>query len=160
MTELTHFDEDGSARMVDVGAKPETQRVAKASAVVSMNPATMGLIQNREIQKGDVLELARVAGIMGSKRTADLIPLCHPLRIDAVQISFEVISDTEIRIQSTVSATDRTGVEMEALVAASVAGMTIYDMCKSVDRGMKISDVQLDEKSGGKSGKYVREISN
>ncbi len=160
MTELTHFDEEGSARMVDVGAKRETLRVAKASAVVTMNSNTMGLIRNRDIQKGDVLELARIAGIMGSKKTPDLIPLCHPLRIDSVEIGFDILSETEIRIQSTVSATDRTGVEMEALVAVSVAGLTIYDMCKSVDRGMKISDIQLDEKSGGKSGKFVRDDSN
>ncbi len=156
MTKLSHFDEHGNARMVDVGGKPTSQRLAVASAVVEMKPATLELIKNRNIQKGNVIELARVAGIMGSKKTADLIPLCHPISLNSVVIEFEFQSDRTIRITSTVTANDRTGVEMEALTTVATAALTIYDMCKSVDRAMKITDIQLEKKSGGKSGEFTR----
>ena len=156
MSEFSHFDESGQARMVDVGSKPATQRVARAQGLVQMKSETLRLIRDREIQKGDVLELARVAGIMATKRTSDLIPLCHPLRIDAVEIGFSFPQDDTIQIESTVSAVDRTGVEMEALNSVAVTALTIYDMCKSVDRGMTISQIRLMEKKGGKSGHYLR----
>lgn len=142
--------------MVDVGEKPITRRVAVASGIVHMNAATLTLIRDRKIQKGDVLELARVAAVMATKRTSDLIPLCHPLRLDSVEVEFEYLGESTIGIRAMVSATERTGVEMEALSAVSVAGLVIYDMCKSVDRGMKITNVQLEEKSGGKSGHFLR----
>lgn len=142
--------------MVDVGEKSVTRRVAVASGKVRMDRATQKLIVDREIQKGDVLELARVAGVMGTKRTADLVPLCHPLRLDSVDLKFSLIDDQTIGIQATVGATERTGVEMEALTAVAVAGLVIYDMCKSVDRGMQLTDIRLEEKSGGKSGHFLR----
>ena len=142
--------------MVDVGQKPETDRTAVASAIVRMMPETLNMILNQQISKGDVLGIARVAGITGSKRTPDLIPLCHPLRIISVDIEFNPIDDTCIRAQATVRAIDRTGVEMEALTAVTTAALTIYDMCKSVDRAMTITDVQLEQKTGGKSGSYQR----
>ena len=144
--------------MVDVGEKPATRRIAMASGKVQMNPATLTLIRDRKILKGDVLELARIAGVMATKRTSDLIPLCHPLRLDSVDLAFEYLSETAIGVKATVAATERTGVEMEALNAVAVAGLVIYDMCKSVDRGMKITDIQLEEKSGGKSGHFQRNI--
>ncbi len=156
LTELTHFDDSGNARMVDVGQKPETSRMATASAIIRMKPETLRLIQNQEVAKGDVLGIARVAGIGGSKRTSDLIPLCHPLRIISVDIEFQPVDDSCIRAEATVRAIDRTGVEMEALAAVTTAALTIYDMCKSVDRAMTITDVQLEHKSGGKSGLYQR----
>ena len=156
MTTLPHFDSDGHSRMVDVGNKPATRRVAIASAQVHMDASTLELIQNRKIQKGDVLELARIAGVMASKRTSDLVPLCHPLRLDSVDLEFSYLSETSIGIRATVAATERTGVEMEALSAVTVAGLAIYDMCKSVDRQMKITQIQLEEKSGGKSGHFQR----
>jgi len=156
MTDLPHFDRDGSSHMVDVGDKPTTHRFAIASGVVTMNAATQTLIRDRSIQKGDVLELARVAGVMATKQTANLIPLCHPLRLDGVKIEFQFPDSQSIKILATVSATERTGVEMEALTAVSVSALTIYDMCKSVDRAMRISDVQLDHKAGGKSGTFDR----
>ena len=142
--------------MVDVGEKPTTRRVAVAKGKVEMNAATLELIQDRKIQKGDVLELARIAGVMASKKTSDLIPLCHPLRLDSVEIGFEVLDEESIEISATVSATERTGVEMEALHCVSVAGLVIYDMCKSVDRGMKLTNIRLEEKQGGKSGHFKR----
>lgn len=142
--------------MVDVGEKPTTRRVAVAKGKVEMKAATLELIQDRKIQKGDVLELARIAGVMASKKTSDLIPLCHPLRLDSVDIGFEVLDEESIEISATVSATERTGVEMEALHCVSVAGLVIYDMCKSVDRGMKLTDIRLEEKQGGKSGHFKR----
>lgn len=142
--------------MVDVGDKPITHRVAVASGLVSMDTATLELIQNRRIQKGDVLELARIAGIMATKRASDIIPLCHPLRIDSVKVDFEFQDENIITVEATVSAHERTGVEMEALTAVSAACLTIYDMCKSVDRAMKITNIQLEEKSGGKSGYFRR----
>lgn len=142
--------------MVDVGEKPETDRTAIASARINMKPETLAMILNQQISKGDVLGIARVAGITGSKRTPDLIPLCHPLRIISVDIEFEPIEDNGIRAQATVRAIDRTGVEMEALTAVTTAALTVYDMCKSVDRAMSITDVQLEQKTGGKSGSYQR----
>jgi cyclic pyranopterin phosphate synthase len=156
MAKLTHFDSDGSARMVDVSAKSETHRTAVASALIEAQPETLTLIRNHGIRKGDVFSISRIAGIMGAKKTSDLVPLCHPLRLDGVELFFENLSDRQVRIRSIVTATDRTGVEMEALTAVAVAGLTIYDMCKSVDRSMKMTDLQLDQKSGGKSGNYVR----
>ena len=143
--------------MVDVGEKPATRRVAIASGLVEMKPETLALIKDRKIQKGDVLELARIAGVMASKKTSDLIPLCHPLRLDSVEMEFGFLSDSTIEIKATVSATERTGVEMEALTAVSAAGLVIYDMCKSVDRAMVITNVRLEEKSGGKSGHFRRD---
>ena len=142
--------------MVDVGEKPTTRRVAVAKGKVEMKAATLELIQDRKIQKGDVLELARIAGVMASNKTSDLIPLSHPLRLDSVEIGFEVLDEESIEISATVSATERTGVEMEALHCVSVAGLVIYDMCKSVDRGMKLTDIRLEEKQGGKSGHFKR----
>ena len=140
--------------MVDVGSKPTTSRMARAAARVQMTAETLKLIQDRKFAKGDVFEVARLAGIMGTKRTADLIPLCHPLPIDSVTVDFEVESETVVRIIAEVAVTAKTGVEMEALVAASTAALTIYDMCKAVDRAMHITDIRLVHKAGGKSGIY------
>ena len=157
MSGLTHFDDHGASRMVDVGGKAISQRVARASALVCMAPETQQLIRDRKMSKGDVLEVARLAGIMAAKRTGELIPLCHPLSMDSVEVSFEYCDETRLRIETTVSVTARTGVEMEALVAASTAALTIYDMCKAVDRGMVVQTIQLEEKRGGKSGHFLRE---
>ncbi len=157
MNELTHFDESGASRMVDVGEKAITRREARASSRVQMQRATRELITNRQVSKGNVLEVARLAGIMAAKRTAELIPLCHVLPLDAVAIDFEFPNETTIEIRTKVTVTARTGVEMEALVAASIAALTIYDMCKAADRAMTIEHVRLDEKSGGKSGHFRRE---
>lgn len=157
MAELSHFDESGASRMVDVGAKPITARVARASGQVSMQPDTLELIRNRGHAKGDVLEVARLAGIMAAKRTGDLILLCHPLPLESVTIDFEFLDDHTVGIEAEVKVTARTGVEMEALSAVSVAALTIYDMCKGVDRAMVIGPIQLEEKSGGRSGHFVRE---
>ena len=154
--ELTHFDQNGATRMVNVGEKPVTLRVARASGRVRMLPATLQLIQDRKVAKGDVFEVARLAGIMGAKRTADLIPLCHPLPMDAVSIEFEILDEATVGIESRVSVTARTGVEMEALTAVSAAALTIYDMCKAVDRAMSIESICLEEKSGGRSGHFIR----
>jgi cyclic pyranopterin phosphate synthase len=156
MSDLTHFDEHGASRMVDVGDKPITKRLARASGVVRMLPATRTLIMDRRMAKGDVLEVARLAGIMAAKRTDELIPLCHSLPLDAVRIDFTEVDGDGLRIEATVEVTGKTGVEMEALTAVSVAALTIYDMCKSVDRGMRIERIQLEEKSGGRSGHFVR----
>lgn len=142
--------------MVDVGEKPVTHRVAVASGEIRMKPETMVLIQNREIQKGNVLEVARIAGVMASKKTSDIIPLCHPLILNSVSIEFFSVDNATIKVLCTVSANERTGVEMEALTSISAACLTVYDMCKSVDRAMVISNIQLDEKSGGKSGHFRR----
>ena len=142
--------------MVDVGAKSITQRIATARARVTMLPATAALIRSGGAKKGDVLGVARIAGIMASKRTAELIPLCHPLPISAVSLELEV-TGTAVEIAATVSTTGQTGVEMEALTAASVAALTVYDMCKSVDRGMRIEAVRLTHKSGGKSGEFTQD---
>jgi cyclic pyranopterin phosphate synthase len=154
MTDLSHFDETGAARMVDTSAKPETLREAKASAVVRMAPGTLTLIRDRSLAKGDVLEVARLAGIMAAKRTGELIPLCHPLPITSATVDFSFVGDDTLRIDATVRVFGRTGVEMEALTAVSVAGLTVYDMCKSVDRVMSIQRVRLEEKSGGRSGTF------
>ncbi|MCA9229531.1 MAG: cyclic pyranopterin monophosphate synthase MoaC [Planctomycetales bacterium] len=156
MSEFSHFDEQGASRMVDVGAKPVTQRSARASGRVLMQPATRAMILNREHSKGDVLEVARLAGIMAAKHTAYLIPLCHPLSLETITIDLQPQADNAIRIEATVSVSAKTGVEMEALTAVSVAALTIYDMCKSVDRAMTIQEVQLEEKAGGASGHFLR----
>lgn len=161
MAELSHFDEKGASRMVDVGGKAETHRLARASGVVRMRPSTRKLIidchEGKEGNlKGDVLEVARLAGIMGSKRTADLIPLCHPLALDSVRIDLQPVDEDGIRIEATAEVTSKTGVEMEAMTAVSVAALTIYDMCKAVDRTMIVENIQLEEKSGGKSGHFKR----
>ena len=157
MGKLTHFDAEGGSRMVDVGGKPVTARAARASARVRMAPATLDLIRNRELAKGDVLEVARLAGIMAAKRTSELIPLCHPLPLDSIEIRFEFADPDVLAIEATAGVTARTGVEMEALTAASVAALTVYDRCKAVDRGMVIEHVQLEEKLGGRSGHFQRE---
>jgi cyclic pyranopterin phosphate synthase len=154
---FTHFDADGGSRMVDVGAKPITLRMARASGNIRMQPETLRKIQAGEHAKGNVLEVARLAGIMAAKRTADLIPLCHTLPLDAVTITFSYPNEQTLAINATAQATARTGVEMEALTAVSVSALTVYDMCKSVDRGMCLEQIRLDEKSGGKSGHFVRE---
>ena len=143
--------------MVDVGDKPVTARVARASGRVVMQPQTLARIQQRGFAKGDVLEVARLAGIMAGKQTGSLIPLCHPLPLDAITIGFSFPDDKTVAIESEVKVTGKTGVEMEALTAVSVAALTIYDMCKSIDRGMAIESIRLEEKSGGKSGHFVRE---
>ena len=155
---LSHFDAGGNARMVDVGAKGETERVAVANATVLMQPATLALIRDRKAAKGDVLAVAQLAGIMAAKRTPDLIPLCHPLSLSAVEVKLSLDADRHsVEIEATCKLKGRTGVEMEALTAASVAALTVYDMCKAVDRGMVISDVKLVHKSGGKSGTFDRD---
>lgn len=158
MTEptLTHVDASGAARMVDVADKAITQRRAVASGTVVMARATLELITSGEAPKGDVLAAARIAGIMAAKRTGDLIPLCHPLPIDSVAVTFEPEPPDRLAIRAEVSVSARTGVEIEALTAVSVAAVTVYDMCKAVDRGMSITDVWLEEKSGGRSGDYRR----
>ena len=157
MSELTHFDPSGASRMVDTSGKPETAREARASAVVRMRPATLALIRDRKLAKGDVFEVARLAGIMAAKKTSDLIPLCHPLPITGVTVDFARASDDALQIEATVKVFGKTGVEMEALTAVSVAALTVYDMCKAVDRGMTIEAIRLEEKSGGKSGHFVRD---
>ena len=156
MADLTHFDESGASRMVDVSAKPETLRTARASGEVRMEASTLALIRDRKLAKGDVFEVARLAGIMAAKRTGDLIPLCHPLPIDAAEVGFSTPDDRTLRIEAKVSVTGRTGVEMEALTAVAVAALTVYDMSKSVDRGMEIGPIRLEEKSGGRSGTFRR----
>ena len=155
---FSHFDPDGRARMVDVAGKPETRRRARAVAWVSMTAATLQRVKDGAIGKGDVLQVARLAGIMAAKRTPDLIPLCHPLPLASVAVDLICQDDPPgIAIEAIVSVTGRTGVEMEALTAASVAALTIYDMCKAVERGMRIGDIRLLEKSGGQSGAYEAE---
>ena len=155
MATLSHFDQNGASRMVDVGGKEVTARSARAEATVTMSPETMNLVRDRKVAKGDVLEVARLAGIMASKRTGDLIPLCHPLRIDSATVDFEIVDDRTVRIESAVSVQARTGVEMEAMTAVMIAALTVYDMCKSADRSIQVNSVRLLEKSGGKSGRYV-----
>ena len=157
--DLTHFDEQGASRMVDVGEKAVTSRMARASGRVVMQPATLARIQQRSLAKGDVLEVARLAGIMAAKRTGELIPLCHPLPLDAVTVSFSFPNDRTVAIESVVRVTAKTGVEMEALTAVSASALTIYDMCKAIDRGMVIEQIRLEEKEGGRSGHFVRENS-
>jgi len=155
MTQLTHFNTLGEAHMVDVGDKPSTQRTAITSGYIEMQASTLALIESGEHKKGDVLSIARIAGIMASKRTADLIPLCHPLAISHVDIKLTTDAiDNRVICETTVKTTGQTGVEMEALTATQIALLTIYDMCKAVDRGMCIQGVQLLEKAGGKSGHW------
>jgi cyclic pyranopterin phosphate synthase len=157
MSQLTHVDEAGRAHMVDVGAKSSTERRAVATGRIHMQPETLNLITSGGVAKGDVLGVARISGIMAAKRTSELIPLCHPLRLNSVTIDFTPDPHgSTITIHAAVKANDRTGVEMEALVAVSVAALTIYDMCKSYDRGMHVEAIQLLEKSGGRSGHYRR----
>ena len=155
---LTHFNPAGEAHMVDVGGKQATERVAVAEGYIEMLPQTLVLIQNGNHQKGDVLGIARIAGIMASKRTAELIPLCHPLSLSHVGVAFEPQPlKNRVRCEATVKTVGNTGVEMEALTAVQVALLTIYDMCKAVDRGMCIQSVRLLEKTGGKSGHWMRQ---
>lgn len=155
---LTHFDSDGAARMVDVGAKVETDRVAVASGRVVMAPDTLELIAAGRVGKGDVLGTARLAALMGAKRTAELIPLCHPVRVVGSEVVFELDRErSAVRIRATIRACDRTGVEMEALTAVTIGALTIYDMCKAADRAMRIEAVQLETKSGGRSGMWRRD---
>ena len=155
MSKLTHFDEGGAAHMVDVGPKPESERVAVASGAVEMAADTLRAIREGSVGKGDVLGIARVAGITATKKTSELIPLCHPVRVTAVNIQFS-FEDSRVAIRAEVQAFDRTGVEMEALTAVATAALTIYDMCKSMDRAMRVVAVQLEEKRGGKSGAWTR----
>jgi len=155
-TRLTHIDENGASRMVDVGDKKITERIAIAHARVNMNRETFSLIMDKKLSKGDVLEVARVAGIMAAKKTSDLIPMCHPLNLNSVKIDYKNNNRDSIEITSEVKVSGKTGVEMEALTAVMICALTIYDMCKSADRSMAISDVHLVKKSGGKSGTYER----
>ena len=156
MSDFSHFDEAGNAVMVDVTGKAVTERVAIASGRVLMQPETLALIERKAVAKGDVLSIAQLAGIMGAKRTAELIPLCHPLPLSSVQVELACHSEpAAVEITATCRSVGRTGVEMEALCAVSTAALTVYDMCKAVDRGMRITDVRLRHKSGGKSGSYT-----
>lgn len=155
-TKLTHVSPKGEARMVDVGQKGETEREAVAKGRVMMKPDTLRQIKSAGFAKGDVLAVARVAGIMAAKKTPELIPLCHPLLINNITIEFDLVGDDCIEITAAVKSTGKTGVEMEALVAASVSALTIYDMCKSADRAMTIAEIYLESKKGGKSGTYLR----
>lgn len=158
MNDLTHFDSQGRAVMVDVGEKAETDRTATAQGRVVMRPETLRRVMDGEIGKGDVLGVARLAGIMAAKRTADLIPLCHPLALTSVTVDLRpVVEDNAVEITATCRLKGRTGVEMEALTAVSVASLTLYDMCKAIDRGMLVQDIRLSHKAGGKSGVYERE---
>jgi cyclic pyranopterin phosphate synthase len=152
MPELTHVNAKGEARMVDVGPKAETQREAVATGGVRMQPQTLAKIKQMQIKKGDVLSVARVAGIMAAKKTPELIPLCHTLLIEEVTVNFDFVGDDFIKVTSSVKCSGKTGVEMEALTATAVTALTIYDMCKAVDRAMKIESIRLVKKSGGKSG--------
>lgn len=153
---LTHLDSAGRARMVDVGGKPVTARRAVASGTVTMKPETLALITSGGIAKGDVFAAARIAGIMAAKKTGELIPLCHPLGLDSVEVDLEATGPGTLTITATASVTGKTGVEMEALTAVSVAALTVYDMCKAADKKMTIGDIRLEAKSGGRSGDYRR----
>jgi cyclic pyranopterin monophosphate synthase len=160
MNDFTHLDEKGHVRMVDVSKKPDSLRMAVARGKIFMSPETFEKIVSRTARKGNVLETARIAGVMAAKKTSDLIPMCHPLNITHATVDFFPEEDLHaIRIEAAVRLTGQTGVEMEALTAVSVAALTIYDMCKAYDRGMTITDIQLVEKSGGKSGHFVRDSS-
>ena len=156
MAELTHFDETGASRMVDVSAKPTSLRTAEASGLVTMSPVTLRMIANQEASKGNVFEVARLAGIMAAKRTGELIPLCHPIGLDAVELRFEPIDDSTVKIWASATVHGKTGVEMEAMTAVAVAALTIYDMIKAVDRSVVFHQIQLESKSGGRSGVYHR----
>jgi cyclic pyranopterin phosphate synthase len=155
MADLTHFDEDGNARMVDVSAKDVTERTATARGSIIMEPATLKLIMGGGVKKGDVLTIAQLAGIMGAKKTPDLIPLCHPLALTSVKVALTCDeARNAVDITATCRVAGQTGVEMEALTAVAVAALTVYDMCKAVDRGMRIGDIRVVHKAGGKSGTY------
>lgn len=155
---LTHLDETGKARMVDVGAKPESERVAVAEGAVYMQPETLRLIQEGALKKGDVLAVARIAGVMAAKRTAELIPLCHPIALTQIDLDLSIDAEANaVRIQATARTVGKTGVEMEALTGVSVAALTIYDMAKAVDRAMRLSDIRLLAKCGGQHGDYQAE---
>ena len=156
MSEFTHFSSDGASRMVDVGEKAVTRRTARAEGFVLMQPETLRLIRDRGVAKGDVLEVARLAGIMATNRTAELIPLCHVLPLEKANVQYSFPTENKVRVEVSVSTEAKTGVEMEALTAVSVTCLTIYDMCKSVDRGMEISSIRLLEKTGGRSGHFLR----
>jgi cyclic pyranopterin phosphate synthase len=159
MSQLTHFDSTGQAHMVDVGAKADTHRIAVAAGTIRMQPATLALITSGSAKKGDVLGIARIAAIMGAKRTSDLVPLCHPLAITRVAVDFEVdAAANSVHCRAQVETHGKTGVEMEALTAVQVGLLTIYDMCKAADRGMVMSDIRVLEKHGGKSGDWVADI--
>lgn len=153
MNELTHFDEKGNTRMVDVGEKPETLRIAIAQGYVTAQPETLHRISAQQMKKGNVLEVARLAGYMAAKRTSELIPLCHPLNLTSIRVDVAIVAE-KIEIEAEVQTVGRTGVEMEALTAVSVAGLTVYDMCKAVDREMCISEIKLVKKTGGTSGDF------
>jgi cyclic pyranopterin monophosphate synthase len=164
MAELTHIDEKGEVRMVDVSQKADTERIAIAEGFISMHPETLALIVEGKAAKGDVLACARVAGVMAAKRTSDLIPMCHPLCITKAKVDCVAVSEGEredgkvgIHVTATCGVTGKTGIEMEALTAASIACLTVYDMCKAVDRGMEIMDVRLLKKDGGKTGLWLRD---
>ena len=154
---LTHFDQKGNTRMVDVGGKAETLRIAVARGHITAHPETLRLIAEQKMKKGDVLEVARLAGIMAAKRTGELIPLCHPLALTSIRVELTIADDdsSRIEIEAEIQTIGRTGVEMEALTAVSVAALTVYDMCKAVDREMVIADVRLVKKTGGKSGDFI-----
>ena len=156
MEELTHFDEEGRARMVDVSEKTETARVAVARGKITMKPETFERTRSGLIAKGDVLAVAQVAGIMAAKQTSQIIPMCHPLMITGAKLRFNLVEPGEVNIEAIVKVNGKTGIEMEALTAVSVAALTIYDMCKAIDKTMTIGDIYLVEKQGGKSGHFVR----
>ena len=151
---LTHLNGRGAAHMVNVGEKPVTQRTASAQAVITMQPETLNMILDGTAPKGDVFACARIAGIMAAKRTAELIPMCHPIPIESADIAIEAVSETQVRLVSTLRCSHKTGIEMEALTAVSVAALTVYDMCKAADRAMRIDQTLLLHKDGGKSGEY------
>ena len=157
VSKLSHIDESGRARMVDVGDKSHSQRRAVAAGTVQMQASTLKEIMQHQVPKGDVLAVARVAGIQAAKRCSDLIPLCHPLPISKISVGFQALADDCLEIRAECGVTGQTGVEMEALTAVSVAALTVYDMCKAIDKGMIINDVRLLEKAGGKSGQWTRE---
>ena len=157
MSDLTHFDDNGNPKMVDVSNKQSTKRIAQASGFVKMKPSTLETILNKNISKGDVLQIARLAGIMASKKTSSIIPLCHPILIDSISVDLKpYLKDSKIKITSNITCRGATGVEMEALTAVSASALTIYDMCKSIDRSIEILEIKLIKKSGGKSGEWIR----
>mgnify|MGYP001204444054 FL=1 len=157
MSDLTHFDDNGNPKMVDVSNKQSTKRIAQASGFVKMKPSTLETILNKNISKGDVLQIARLAGIMASKKTSSIIPLCHPILIDSISVDLKpYLKNSRIKITSNITCRGATGVEMEALTAVSASALTIYDMCKSIDRSIEILEIKLIKKSGGKSGEWIR----
>jgi cyclic pyranopterin phosphate synthase len=157
MAKLSHLDAEGKARMVDVSGKDVTERIAVARGTISMRPETLSLIMEKKVEKGDVFSVARVAGILAAKKTSELIPMCHPLNITSVEIFLSPQQNpSRVEIEAVVKVTGKTGVEMEAMTAAAVSGLTIYDMCKAVDREMTLGDIRLVKKSGGKSGTFIR----